>query len=320
MLNPLISVLIPVYGAEQHMEKFCASLFAQDYDNLQIIFVNDGTKDRSIEILEKLLAGKHAEWKSKVTILNKENGGVASARNAGLELVRGDYLIQFDPDDCVEPHAFDKIAEAIERTDSDLIHFDVVWHMDNQDETVRIPEYPDVQTALTDMVKGLYIWNLWNKCFKFSLYQDITLPSDNMGEDYVLCVQLLSKCKTIYHIPEVLYHYNACNSSSIMHNITTESRQGAIRNLYLIYQMFIKDVENSPIKDGMFLLCYQIGFHMMKGHITNINDYPEIRNYILTNRLQFKDHREYSISRQMRIKIYVLYQFMKNTLKRIPAL
>lgn len=317
MLNPLISILIPVYGAEQYIERFCAGLFAQDYQNLQFIFVNDGTRDRSIEIIEKLLAEKYDSWQPKVTILNKENGGVASARNAGLQLVRGDYLIQFDPDDCIEPHAFDKIAEAIEHTDCDLIHFDVVWHGRNQDETFRIPEYSTPSAVLADMVKGFYLWSLWNKCFRTSLYRGITLPSYNLAEDYVLCVQLIQKCETVYHIPEALYHYDAVNSTSIMHNITAEKRLGAIRNLYLIYTMFIKDNENSPIREGMFLLSYQIGYHMMKGHLHNINDFPEIRDYILSCGIKREGHNEFNISRQIRIKTYIILMLLKEKINTL---
>lgn len=93
MSNPItISIIAPIYGVEQYITKFAESLFTQDYPHTEYIFVNDGTKDRSIEILEKLIDEKYSHLKSQIKIIHKKNGGLPAARRTGLEHATGDYV------------------------------------------------------------------------------------------------------------------------------------------------------------------------------------------------------------------------------------
>ena len=88
-----VSLIVPVYGVEKYIAQFAESVLEQTYQNIQFIFVNDGTKDRSIEILNELIEVKYSNLKSRILILNKENGGLPSARKAGLEVAEGDYIL-----------------------------------------------------------------------------------------------------------------------------------------------------------------------------------------------------------------------------------
>ena len=94
MSEPLISVIVPVYNAEKYIEKCVASIRAQTYRNLEIILVDDGSCDRSGELCEAF-----ALEDSRIVVIRKENGGVASARNAGLDAMHGDYVGFVDADD-----------------------------------------------------------------------------------------------------------------------------------------------------------------------------------------------------------------------------
>lgn len=106
MSEPLISVIVPVYNAEKYIEKCVASIRAQTYRNLEIILVDDGSCDRSGELCEAF-----ALEDSRIVVIRKENGGVASARNAGLDAMHGDYVGFVDADDWIDPEMYEVLLQ-----------------------------------------------------------------------------------------------------------------------------------------------------------------------------------------------------------------
>ena len=110
MSEPLISVIVPVYNAEKYIEKCVASIRAQTYRNLEIILVDDGSCDRSGELCEAF-----ALEDSRIVVIRKENGGVASARNAGLDAMHGDYVGFVDADDWIDPEMYEVLLRRVAR-------------------------------------------------------------------------------------------------------------------------------------------------------------------------------------------------------------
>ena len=106
MSEPLIPVIVPVYNAEKYIEKCVASIRAQTYRNLEIILVDDGSCDRSGELCEAF-----ALEDSRIVVIRKENGGVASARNAGLDAMHGDYVGFVDADDWIDPEMYEVLLQ-----------------------------------------------------------------------------------------------------------------------------------------------------------------------------------------------------------------
>ena len=106
MSEPLISVIVPVYNAEKYLRKCVASIRAQTYRNLEIILVDDGSCDRSGELCEAF-----ALEDSRIVVIRKENGGVASARNAGLDAMHGDYVGFVDADDWIDPEMYEVLLQ-----------------------------------------------------------------------------------------------------------------------------------------------------------------------------------------------------------------
>ncbi len=87
-----ISLIVPVYGVERYIRQFADSALGQTYDDIQFIFVNDGTTDRSMQLLDELIAEKYTRLTDRILIINKENGGLPSARKAGLDAAKGEYI------------------------------------------------------------------------------------------------------------------------------------------------------------------------------------------------------------------------------------
>ena len=92
MKNPVISVVIPVYGVEKYIEEFADSLFSQGYPYVQYVFVNDGTKDNSIGILNRVIDSRYPDLREKILIVSKENDGLPAARKTGMDYVTGEYV------------------------------------------------------------------------------------------------------------------------------------------------------------------------------------------------------------------------------------
>ena len=114
--QPLLSVIIPVYGVEQYIAECLDSVIAQTYKNLEIIVINDGTKDKSAEI-----AKEYAQKDSRIKVYDFENGGLSVARNRGVSLAKGDYIAFLDSDDWIAHNMYEVLLEQILSNNVDMV-------------------------------------------------------------------------------------------------------------------------------------------------------------------------------------------------------
>lgn len=136
MNNPLISVIIPVYNVEQYLEECLNSVIEQTYKNIEIITVNDGSSDRSLEILQK-----YALSHPNIKIINQENMGNSVARNKGIMLASGKYINFLDSDDYLETNAFENLVKQMEENNLDLIRFGAEPFVDGVDYKINKNQY-----------------------------------------------------------------------------------------------------------------------------------------------------------------------------------
>lgn len=280
MKNPLISVIVPVYGVEKYIEKCARSLFSQNYGNVEFIFVNDGTKDRSIEILNALIDKEFAALRSKILIVDKENGGLPSARKTGLEHATGDYILHVDSDDCLAAGALAKIAGAAEATDADLIHFDFLKEYPEKIKHKRERSYRSGKGAkfALDLVNGRAFGYVWNKCFKRSIYtsHELYFAPHAMNEDTYMCLQLLPRAASIYHIKEPLYHYNRSNVVSYTATCDKGGRRQFCMNMLDLYRRYSADIESSPLKTTLNAIMMRVAYYCWKNKWEFLADNKEI--------------------------------------------
>ena len=116
VMSETISVIIPVYNVEKYLNKCVDSVISQTYKDLQIILVDDGSTDRSSKICDE-----YAKADTRISVIHKQNGGLSSARNAGMEIVEGDYITFLDSDDYVSPTVYEELYKIIKSQDSDSI-------------------------------------------------------------------------------------------------------------------------------------------------------------------------------------------------------
>ena len=222
---PKVSVIIPVYGVEQYIERCARSLFEQTLDDLEYLFIDDCTPDKSINILKQVLE-EYAQRKSQVVIHRMEqNSGQAKVREWGMRDATGEYVIHCDSDDWVDVHMYEDMYNKAIEEEADVVVCDYAIHDGNTiNDVIRACGSLDYQEFLKRVLFQRDPWSLWNKLFKRVCYKELIYPNGNMGEDMLICIQSLLASRRIAYISSVYYYYffnknSISNKKEIAHQI-----------------------------------------------------------------------------------------------------
>ena len=305
-----ISLIVPIYGVEKYIAKFAESALDQTYQDLQFIFVNDGTKDRSMEILRDLIANRYAHLQSRIVIVDKENGGLPSARKAGLDVAEGEYVLFADSDDWMETDAVEKVMAKADETHADIIYFDLIKEYGNRTSYKREREY-------TGATKDDFIVNIFNyksfgytvtKCFKRRLYTEnvIYFPKLGMHEDIYLMSQIIFHAKSLVHIPEALYHYRKDNPDSFCAQDRLKRHVSSITNLLDLYEHYRENLKGSPIERVAGSILMRAGQHSIMHGYDFFEKYPYLARDIRKTRISCRYRT--AVPMQVLVKIYALFR------------
>ena len=210
-----ISVVIPIYKVEEYIEKCCRSLFGQTLDDIEYVFVDDCSPDRSIDVLLKILNEFPDRIKDVKILRNKVNMGVSQTRRKGIGATTGEYVIHCDPDDWLEVTAYEKLYFYAKTKELDIVSCD--YFKVDEFGLINKNQSPPLNG---DILKMLLISKmqgaLWNRLVKSSIVKktDIIYPLNDMAEDLVLVLQYYIIASTYGHLLEPLYYYNT-NPKSI---------------------------------------------------------------------------------------------------------
>ena len=215
MNNPKISVIIPVYKAEKYLHNCVDSILAQTFTDFEVLLIDDGSPDNSGEICDR-----YAQKDPRVRVFHKENGGVSSARQCGIDNAYGEYTIHADPDDWVEPTMLEELYIKVKMDDIDMLICD--YYKDYTDKSIYIKQKPsslDSDIVVKELFKGLY-GSCWNKLIRRSCYKkyNISFPLDlTCNEDLYVCVSLLKHPIKVDYLPKAFYHYTQdVNANSLV--------------------------------------------------------------------------------------------------------
>ena len=208
----MVSVIVPVYKAAQFLPRCIDSLLAQTYGDLEIVLVDDGSPDESGQICDG-----YSQKDSRIVVIHKENGGASSARNAGLEVARGEYVGFVDSDDWVEPNMFEELVREAEKVNADAVFYGFhVVHEDLENSYDIAPQKVTGKVSremalnyLFDVVeKPSYNTSLCNKFFRRSVIGDVRFPVGvTMAEDGMFVTKVIQNCQAVCLFPKPLYHY-----------------------------------------------------------------------------------------------------------------
>lgn len=260
-----ISYITTIYGVERYIEKFAESFLSQTYLDMEFIFVNDGTKDASMDILNDLIERKYAHLKERIVIINKQNEGLPLARKSGLDVAQGEYVLFADADDWLELNTVERVMDVADRTNADIIYFDLVKEYGHKQSIKIEKEY-------SGATRELWIQNIFNytshgytatKCFRRSLYTDnkIFIPKLGMHEDMYLMSQIIYHAKSIVHLGEVLYHYRKDNENAMCSQRREKRHINSSLNLLDLYHNYMGNLAESPIKGVADGLVLRAGWH-----------------------------------------------------------
>jgi glycosyltransferase involved in cell wall biosynthesis len=305
-----ISLIVPIYGVEKYIAKFAESALDQTYQDLQFIFVNDGTKDRSMEILRGLIANRYAHLQSRIVIVDKENGGLPSARKAGLDVAEGEYVLFADSDDWMETDAVEKVMAKADETDADIVYFDLIKEYGNRTSYKRERDY-------TGATKDDFIVNMFNyksfgytvtKCFKRRLYTEnvIYFPKLGMHEDIYLMSQIIFHAKSLVHIPEALYHYRKDNPDSFCAQDRLKRHVSSTTNLLDLYEHYRENLKGSPIERVAGSILMRAGQHSIMHGYDFFEKYPYLARDIRKTRISCRYRT--AVPMQVIVKIYALFR------------
>lgn len=223
---PLISIIIPIYKVENYLNKCIESVVNQTYRSLEIILVDDGSPDNCPQICD--------EWAKKddrIKVIHKENGGVSSARNAGLESAQSKYIMFVDPDDYIDIQMLEKMYEAIEDCDcvyckynndvnGDIIKCDEV-NISKLNQKDRLKFFIGDKTTKKKnrIIKQSIMGSVWRILFKREIIEDLRFDTKlKYSEDFVFIMNVFEKNPKIGYLDDFLYYYvfhNTSYSSSI---------------------------------------------------------------------------------------------------------
>ncbi len=221
MSTPLISVIVPVYKVEPYLRKCLDSIVRQAYTNLQIILVDDGSPDGCGAICDEYAASD-----PRMTVIHKENGGVSSARNAGLAAAKGEWIGWVDPDDWIESDMFayllsNALAENAEiAVCSRYEEYRERSVFRGWEKTAVIHTEEALRQLLEDRCMQNYVWD---KLFRQQLFEGIFFPEGRTYEDIAVMYHLLERADRIVCLSEAKYHYRQ-RSNGIVGNVSLESK------------------------------------------------------------------------------------------------
>lgn len=202
MIEGMISVVLPVYNAEKYLRRAIQSVLDQTYQNFEIIAVNDGSTDHSLEILNTL-------DDPRVRIISKENTGVSDARNIAIDAAKGEYICFLDADDCFASNLFQRMNDVISKKTADMVVYNYTPFRDRPiwDETEA--EIVLVNSSEKLIQLGL-MTSVWTKFIKITTIKRYNIKFDknmSFGEDMFFCWKVFLASNKVWFIDEKLYGY-----------------------------------------------------------------------------------------------------------------
>lgn len=238
-----ISVIIPFYNVEKYIHRCAVSLFEQNMDGIEYVFVNDCSSDRSLNILLDTISS-YPKLNQFIKVVNSEtNRGSAGSRNVGLKHATGKYIGWVDGDDWVENNMFGRLYETAENNNADVVWSDFF----NSYSEKEILVMQDTEATSSSCIQALMMEKmygvLWNKLVRKDLYEkhEICFPEGlDMWEDLYVTIQHFFFAKHVVHLPEAFYHYVQYNDNALSRGDDTKRLKETIENSEAI-MMFLKE-------------------------------------------------------------------------------
>lgn len=202
-MNKTVSVIVPIYKVEHYLNRAIDSVLKQTYSKLDVILVDDGSPDRCGEICDE-----YARVDSRVRVIHKKNGGLSSARNCGLEIANGEYVIFVDSDDFIHPHMIERLLAVAEKENCDIVQC-CFFRFDSNIPKEELTDHIELISKYhaLEKIDNVVYMAAWNKIYKKELFANIRFPEGKIHEDVGCTYKLFFASERIAVIPDALYGY-----------------------------------------------------------------------------------------------------------------
>lgn len=239
-----ISILVPIYGVEKYIEECAISLFEQNYDDIEYVFVDDCSEDKSIDLLKRVIT-RYPHRKNQCRIVKHEhNRGLAAARNTGVENATGDYLMHVDSDDRIPSNCIYTLTKDLKEKGSvDILVFGSNNLCKNSQKENAFTFPVDKEKYIEGILKKTNSPSIWAKLYNTKFYKDSGIRSVeglNYSEDLAVVPRLLTKAKTIRGINKPLYDYRT-NQSSYTNSLKPVYIEDIVKTDRILKDFFLKE-------------------------------------------------------------------------------
>lgn len=283
---PLISVVVPIYNVEKFLETCVDSIIKQTYKNLEIILVDDGSRDNCPKICEQ-----YAATEPRVRVIHQKNKGLSGARNIGIENAKGEFILFVDSDDLISNQMIEQLLTTILEMQADIASCEFENFYEDQDvknlsvlvdngcltETSRITY--SKESILTELVNkgGVWLVTACGKLYRRQLWDNIRFPDGKIHEDEYVVHKILAECDKYVYVEEKMYFYRQ-RRESIMNtrkSVADDDEFGAYQDRILFYTQNYPEIPIDKLVFKLWFLLKRMGKEMRE------KDQEKSRKYLV---------------------------------------
>lgn len=308
----MISVVVPIFNVEKYLTECIESILNQTYKDFELILVNDGSTDNSLKICNEYL-----KKDERIRVINKENGGLSSARNSGIEVAKGEYIAFIDSDDLINENMFEKMMKIAIEKNADIVQCNYQEFYDeseinsNIDISNEIEELNNIEALhkFYENGKSACAVVAWNKIYKTKLFNDVRYPFGRVHEDVFTTHKLLYKANKIICIKDKFYYYrqransittNKYNKKRLDILDAIEERANFLKNIVGNEELYNLEIRN---------YSYNIMLSYSKYKESNPNDEATLKEIKERAKRMFKKFmkcKKISIKRKVKLVLFML--------------
>lgn len=300
-MGKLVSIIVPAYNIEKYIGRCLESILNQTYKNLEIIVIDDGSNDKTVQIIDE-----YAKKDKRIIAMHKKNGGVSSARNLGLDIASGDYIGFVDGDDQIENDMYETLVTMLENENADIAHCGYKMIFPNRTDYYYNTKEKKIQTqeeGLIDLLLGEKIQPaLYNKLYRKNLFQKIRLDERlRINEDLEVNYRLFKQSKKSIYYDITPYFYMIRSSSATKTNTILVKLRDPLKVLNKIYQ----NEDNEKVKA---IAYYRYIYLLMsvcriKETQKEIKEFKEECRKILKQQIKTAEYKKY-IKLKLKVMIF----------------
>lgn len=245
-----LSIIVPIYNVEPYLRRCIDSILAQTFTDFELILVDDGSPDNCPSICDE-----YAAKDPRIVVIHKENGGISDARNAGIDIAKGEYIGFVDSDDWIDQRMYEELIQISTKENVDIVCCAISNCFSNNEIKVWPELDQDVVYNRDDIISHLYpdirriiCLPIWNKVFKKELFKTLRFPTNLMYEDEYIMLEYLNNCNMVYVCHKAFYNYTCDRQGSLLHSAISEKNYGLLDLTINQYNFYLREKNREQLQ------------------------------------------------------------------------